>query len=77
MTTSAHDSAATFTVTDADVYLGDGVWRHGAVHVADGAVSAFSPDPADLPSDCRTIDAGGGSLLPGFQDAHVHPPHGG
>jgi len=77
MTTSPHAFGTTFTVTDADVYLGNGVWRHGAVHVADGVISAFSPDPADLPSDCRTIDAGGGSLLPGFQDAHVHPPHGG
>ncbi|WP_297005243.1 amidohydrolase [uncultured Corynebacterium sp.] len=67
----------TFTVTDADVYLGHGVWRHGAVHVNGGVISAFSPDPADLPSNCRIIDAAGGALLPGFQDAHVHPPHGG
>lgn len=75
MTISPHDS--TFTVTDADVYLGDGIWHHGAVHVADGVISAFSSDAADLPSDCRVINADGGSLLPGFQDAHVHPPHGG
>ncbi|AWT25083.1 N-substituted formamide deformylase [Corynebacterium provencense] len=75
--TTTTDRESTFTVVDADVYLGEGVWRHGAVHVADGVIRSFSPDPSDLPSGCRTVDADGASLLPGFIDAHVHPEHGG
>ena len=52
---------------------------HGAV-VVDGRVVAVVPD-ADLDDHlapgARVVDLAGGLLLPGFQDAHVHPVQGG
>jgi len=49
----------------------------GAV-VADGRVTQVGPD-ADLdpPDGAEEVDLAGGLLLPGFQDAHVHPVQGG
>jgi predicted amidohydrolase YtcJ len=52
---------------------------HGAV-VVDGRVVAVVPE-ADLDDQrtpgARVVDLAGGLLLPGFQDAHVHPVQGG
>ncbi|MEP7089253.1 MAG: amidohydrolase [Nocardioidaceae bacterium] len=49
--------------------------RHGLV-VADGRVVAVVPEP-DLPSyvarGSEVVDLAGGLVMPGFQDAHVHP----
>ena len=44
-----------------------------AVAVADGRIT-FAGPAADLPSGpaARTIDAGGGAVLPGFVDGHTH-----
>ena len=54
---------------------------HGVV-VADGRVRALAPD-AELASyvgageRAEEVDLAGGLVLPGFQDAHVHPVQGG
>jgi predicted amidohydrolase YtcJ len=51
-----------------------------AVAVAGGRILAVGPTDAlaDLATpDTRVIDLAGASLLPGFQDAHVHPVIGG
>jgi 5-methylthioadenosine/S-adenosylhomocysteine deaminase len=42
----------------------------GAVSVRDGRIAAIGPEPPE-PHD-RTIDAGGGYVLPGFVQTHVH-----
>ena len=51
-----------------------------AVAVRDGRVAAVGTDdelrPLAAPAT-RVVDLEGRSLLPGFQDAHVHPPLGG
>jgi predicted amidohydrolase YtcJ len=60
------------------VYRGDGQWDRGPVAVSDGRIVAIGADAADLISTAvRVIDLAGGSLLPGFQDSHVHPLLGG
>ncbi|MCD7101254.1 amidohydrolase [Pseudoclavibacter sp. 13-3] len=70
----------TFTIVDANLYLGQGRWSRGCVGVSDGLITSVSADASDVsgtPQEGRVIDARGGSLLPGLQDAHVHPEHGG
>lgn len=50
------------------------------VAVTDGRITAVGPDAeiADLITDeSRVIDLAGGLLVPGFQDAHIHPVIGG
>jgi predicted amidohydrolase YtcJ len=44
-----------------------------AVLVEDGRVAALC-DPADAPAGTRHVDLGGGCVVPGFTDAHVHFP---
>jgi predicted amidohydrolase YtcJ len=64
-----------------DVYTVDAArsWAR-AVAIRDGAIVAVGGDDevADLRGDAtEMIDLGGRMLLPGFQDAHVHPVSGG
>jgi predicted amidohydrolase YtcJ len=72
-------------VTDLDLLL-----RHGhvfdghrhlpdhAVGVRDGRVVAVLPErEAAGPGAAEVVDLAGGLVLPGFQDAHVHPVQGG
>lgn len=68
----------------ADVVIRGGeVWeRPGctALAIRSGRIVAVGSEDAvaDLIANrTRVLDAGGGSILPGFQDAHVHPPLGG
>lgn len=51
----------------------------GEVLVVDGRVAAVATDGEhlDLPAGTRRVDLGGGLLLPGFTDAHVHTVQGG
>jgi predicted amidohydrolase YtcJ len=58
------------------------IWRSSAgspapapVAVRDGVIAAVGPDAAGELIGPRTevVDLRGGALLPGFQDAHVHP----
>jgi len=59
------------------------VWGHPdatALAVRAGRVVAVGTDPDVLGlagSGTTVVDAGGASVLPGFQDAHAHPPMGG
>jgi len=65
------------------LFTGGSVFRPGsgssvraAVAVAGGQIAAVGPD-AELAAlagpDTDVVDLAGGLLLPGFQDAHVHP----
>ncbi len=69
---------------------GPAVFRNGAVFdgaryrpgfgvvVAGGRVQQVAPDTElDPPARAEEVDLAGGLLLPGFQDAHVHPVQGG
>ena len=67
----------TFTIVNANLYLGQGRWVRGQINVSDGLITDVTEDGPGTSSTGRVIDARGGSLLPGFQDAHVHPEHGG
>lgn len=73
---------------DADLVLtGGSVWtadprrpRAEAVAVREGRVAAIGSrsEIGELAgARTRVVDLAGGTLLPGFQDAHLHPPHGG
>ena len=51
-----------------------------AVAVAEGRITAVGPDAAIRPRigpSTRVIELRGRTVVPGFQDAHVHPIHGG
>src|SRR5690242_8208859 len=82
------DSASMTTDRPADLVLRGGriatmdsarSWAT-AVAVRDGRVVAVGPDAvvADLIGErSRVIELHGHTVTPGFQDAHVHPVHGG
>ncbi|HEY1331126.1 MAG TPA: amidohydrolase [Actinomycetota bacterium] len=62
-------------------YTGDAAGRWaGSLAISGGRILAVGAE-RDLRervgSRTRVIDAGGGMILPGFQDAHVHPPSAG
>ncbi|WP_374455454.1 amidohydrolase [Nocardioides sp.] len=59
------------TVFDGHSYLG----AVGDVVVSGGRVAGIGDDAA--PVGATVVDVGGGLLLPGFTDAHVHPVQGG
>ena len=60
-----------FALTGARIFDGDD-WHEGAALVVrDGLVEAIVPAAA-IPSDVRTVDAGGGMLAPGFVDIQVN-----
>lgn len=61
-----------FAITGAKVYTGTGeVIDNGTVVVRDGKIAAVGAD-VEVPSGVETIDAQGGSLIPGIIDAHSH-----
>lgn len=68
MSVTVFTHAAVFDGTTYRGLLGD-------VVVEDGRITAVGIDVA--PIGARTVDVGGGLLLPGFTDAHVHPVQGG
>ena len=49
----------------------DGVIENGWTELADGKIAALGSGMPDSVSD-GDIDAQGGTLLPGFVDAHTH-----
>jgi len=69
---------ADLVFTGGGVLLPHGPVGDAAVAVADGRVVEVGANAAEL-ADSRTevIDLRGGLLIPGFQDAHVHPYQGG
>ncbi len=63
--------AVTTTITGARVFDGERLTDHTAVRLADGRITAVGDDTLRRPGD-EHVDAGGGTLLPGLIDAHVH-----
>jgi predicted amidohydrolase YtcJ len=65
-------AAADTIIVNAQVYCDSDAT---SVAITNGVISALGPVPLLSHAGPRTdvIDAGGGSLLPGFVDAHVHP----
>ncbi|MGL3805592.1 amidohydrolase [Paeniglutamicibacter sp. R2-26] len=63
------------------VFTGSGAPVTGqAVLVRDGRIAALVPEDeagAYIGPDTEVVDLGGALLLPGFQDAHIHPTGGG
>jgi predicted amidohydrolase YtcJ len=54
--------------------------RLDAVSVHDGRISAIGPSAeirADIGADTEVVELHGETVLPGFQDAHIHPIEGG
>jgi 5-methylthioadenosine/S-adenosylhomocysteine deaminase len=45
---------------------------HGDVSIRDGRIAAVGPDAAGSGAHDRVVDAGGGYVLPGFVQTHVH-----
>lgn len=71
---------ADLVVRNGRVRIGTGSWRTGSVAVRGEEVLAVGTvEEIDELIDARTtvLDAAGGAVLPGFQDAHVHPDSGG
>lgn len=74
-------TAAPILFTDASMHLGGGRWLRGDLWVHDGRIAALGGrgELDDLVSTTSTSevterhDLAGATLLPGFQDAHVHP----
>jgi hypothetical protein len=68
---------ADLLVTGTRVRAARGQW-HTAVAVRDGVVTAFDDAAtAQVGPGTRVVEAPGGLVLPGFVDAHVHPPQAG
>jgi hypothetical protein len=79
--TTNGDGAADLILRGGHVYTADAVGRHAdAVAVRGGRIAAvgFDGDVGELRGPAtRVVDVRGGLVLPGFQDAHCHPPTGG
>ena len=79
--TTNGDGAADLILRGGHVYTADAVGRHAdAVAVRGGRIMAvgFDGDVGELRGPAtRVVDVRGGRVLPGFQDAHCHPPTGG
>ena len=58
-------------ITHAHVVPIEGAPFDGTVLVRDGRIADLGP-ALEIPADAEVVDAGGGWLLPGFIDAHVH-----
>jgi predicted amidohydrolase YtcJ len=79
--TTNGDGDADLILRGGHVYTADAVGRHAdAVAVRGGRIAAvgFDGDVGELRGPgTRVVDVRGGLVLPGFQDAHCHPPTGG
>ena len=81
MTVEPTDRPADLVLTGGRIAMMDAA-RHfaSAIAVRDGRVLAVGPEAAvaaHIGSRTRVIALRGRSVTPGFQDAHVHPVHGG
>jgi len=70
MSTSTVD-AVTTTITGIRVFDGERLTEHTVVRIADGLIEAVGGPELLQPVDDH-VDGHGGTLLPGFIDAHVH-----
>lgn len=64
---------STTLFTNGLLYLGGGRSEPGHLLVDGDRIAAVLPDHAPLPPADEVVDLHGGTLLPGFHDAHVHP----
>ncbi len=62
---------AAFAITNARIFDGTRMLGKGTVVVRGGKIEAVGTD-VKVPEGAATIDAGGGTLLPGLIDCHVH-----
>jgi len=60
-----------FAITNVRVFDGETLIPKAVVVVRDGKIAAVGPKVA-VPQGAEVIDGGGGTLLPGFIDAHTH-----
>lgn len=67
----AQTAPETFAITNARIFDGTRMLGKGTVVVRGGRIEAAGPD-AQVPAGVATIDAAGGTLLPGLIDGHVH-----
>jgi predicted amidohydrolase YtcJ len=44
-----------------------------SVYVLDGKIEKIGDEPGSIPTGTEVIEAGGGTILPGFIDSHCHP----
>ena len=71
------DGAGDLVVLGSKVWVGDGTITD-ALAVRDGRVIAHGAGARNLVGPrTRVIDRAGELVVPGFQDAHVHPPQAG
>jgi imidazolonepropionase-like amidohydrolase len=66
----------TFAITDARIFDGERLIPRGTVVVKDGKIASVGAN-VKVPEGAERIDAAGGTLLPGFIDAHTHAFSGG
>jgi imidazolonepropionase-like amidohydrolase len=59
----------TTAITNVRIFDGERVLRETTVLLDDGRIAAVG---GDAPAGAQTVDASGGTLLPGLFDAHVH-----
>lgn len=59
--------------TNGTLYLGAGAFERASLLVVGDRIADVIPDGGELPTAAQRVDLAGGTLLPGFQDAHVHP----
>ena len=69
-------AAETFAITNARIFDGERLIPRGTVVVKDGKIESVGAD-VKVPEGAARIDAAGGTLLPGFIDAHTHNFFGG
>ncbi|WGW11255.1 amidohydrolase [Saxibacter everestensis] len=69
------NSEADIVITNATVWTGDaaGSWTHAVAIRGDSVVALGTEAEALAGSGAQVIDADGGMVTPGFQDAHIHP----
>ena len=78
MTERVEHTTADLVFQNGSVYRGNGLWDSDPVAVAGGRILNCGSDAGELISQpTRVVDLRGGSLVPGFQDSHVHPLLGG
>lgn len=65
------EAPTTFAITNARIFDGTRMIPTGTVVVRDGRIVAAGPD-AQAPEGATVVNAGGGTVLPGFIDSHTH-----
>jgi predicted amidohydrolase YtcJ len=68
------NDTADLVLRNGSIYYGRGRWERGSIAITDGIITACGPDVDQLEgAAARVVEMSGNSILPGFQDTHVHP----